>query len=82
MPMHDFPQKVQINQEELESPYDVYAQNNIGGNQLLYKSKPCDDIDWMMAKFLNSDSIGKKLRLPVIRLEKGVYLIGLCKWEI
>ena len=36
----------------------------------------------MMAKFLNSDPIGKKLKLPVLRLEKGQYLIGLCQWEI
>lgn len=66
----------------LESPYDTYLQDAIGGHQLLYKAKVCDDIDWMMAKFLNSDPTGKNLKLPVIRLEKGVYLIGLCKWEV
>ena len=66
--------------EKLDSPYDWYNQDNIGSSQLLYRSVPCDEIDWMMAKFLNSDSLGKKLRLPVLRLEEGQYLIGLCKW--
>ena len=36
----------------------------------------------MMARFLNSDSIGKKLKLPIIQLEKGVYLIGLIKSDV
>ena len=36
----------------------------------------------MMARFLNSDPVGKKLKLPVIRLSKEVYLIGLCKSEV
>ena len=66
----------------LESPFDVYGQGIIGGNQLLYKAKPCDEIDWMMAKFFNSDPVGKKSQLPVVRIDKGVYLVGLCKWDI
>ena len=56
-------------EEKLDSPYDQYTQDNIGDNQLLYRSVPCDQIDWMMAKFLNSDPVGKKLRLPVLRLD-------------
>ena len=35
-----------------------------------------------MAKFLTSDKTGKKVKLPVIRLDKGKYLIGLLIWEI
>ena len=54
----------------------------MGGRELLYQAKLCDQVDYMMARFLNSDSIGKKLKLPIIRLEKSVYLIGLIKSEV
>ena len=66
----------------LESPFDQYQNFGIGDRLLLYQAKACDQIDYMMARFLNSDSIGKKLKLPVIRLEKGVYLIGLIKSQV
>ena len=64
----------------LASPFDQYIHGNQAGIELLYRGKLCDPIDQMMAKFLNSDPIGKKLQLPVIRLTKGLYLIGLCQW--
>ena len=34
----------------------------------------------MLAKYLNNDPFGKKMQLPVIRLQKNTYLIGLTKW--
>ena len=71
-----------VSSQVLESPFDTYAHANISENHLLYKAKPCDEIDWMMAKFFNSDPFGKKCKLPVVRIDKGVYLIGLCKWDI
>ena len=66
----------------LESPYDCYLHGNISDRQLLYQGKLCDEIDKMMARFLNSDSVGRQIKLPVVRLSKGVYLIGLIRCEI
>ena len=69
-------------EQVLESPFDQYLYANAGGRELLYQAKLCDQVDYMMARFLNSDPVGKKLKLPVIRLSKEVYLIGLCKSEV
>ena len=47
-----------------------------------YVAKLCDKVDQMLAVYLNSDQFAKKMQLPVVRLERGTYLIGLAKWSM
>ena len=35
-----------------------------------------------MAEFLNSDSFGQTVSIPVIRLDQGLYMIGLLKYNL
>ena len=45
-------------------------------------AKLCDNIDQMLARYLNTDCVVSNMRLPIVRLQKGVYLIGLMKWNM
>ena len=35
-----------------------------------------------MAEFLNTDNFGKTVALPVIRIDQGLYMIGLLKYSL
>lgn len=47
-----------------------------------YVAKVNDSIDLAMAEFLNTDNFGKTVALPVIRIDQGLYMIGLLKYSL
>ena len=55
---------------------------NWRGIEQLYHGHIGDEVDLEIANYLNTDTEGLEVQIPVIRLEVEVYLVGLTRVEV
>ena len=41
-----------------------------------------DNVDFAMEQYLSTDTYGSKIKIPVIRLKSGSFMIGLLKYGL
>lgn len=72
----------QASNNGFESDTDKAYSDSSEPDSSFYVAEANDSIDLAMADFLTTDDYGKTVTLPVIRIDRGLYMIGLLKYSL